>query len=97
MMKHYLRQMLLRWPMTRRDTLLLGLAGAVIAPSAAAAQANALLTRPIPRSGERLPAVGLGTAVNFDSGEDAAQRAALAGVLRALVDGGGSLVDTASS
>jgi hypothetical protein len=59
------------------------LAGAAAVPFAAAAQANSLLNRPISRGGELLPAVWLGTAVNFDIGGDAAKRAALAGVLRA--------------
>jgi hypothetical protein len=74
----------------------LGLAGAAAAPFAAAAQTNSLLNQPIPRSGELLPAIGLGTAVNFAIGEDAAKRAVLAGVLRALPDGGGAPVDSTS-
>ena len=49
-------------PMTRREaTALLG--AALVAPSALAQ--NELLTRAIPSSGERLPAVGLGTAGVF--------------------------------
>ena len=85
--------------MTRREALLLAVAaaGAAAVPSAAPAQPASLLARPIPRSGELLPVVGLGTAVNFDVAEDAAKRAALAGVLRALAAGGGKLIDTASS
>ena len=39
----------------------------------------------------------LGTAVNFDIGDNAEKRAALAAVLRTLVAGAGRLVDTASS
>jgi len=64
---------------------------------AIAASSPALLTRPIPHGNEMLPAVGLGTAINFDIGDDPQKRAALAEVLRTLVAGGGSLVDTASS
>jgi aryl-alcohol dehydrogenase-like predicted oxidoreductase len=44
-----------------------------------------------------LPVVGLGTAINFDIGDNAEKRAALAAVLRTLAAGGGRLVDTASS
>jgi aryl-alcohol dehydrogenase-like predicted oxidoreductase len=53
--------------------------------------------RTIPGSGERLPAVGLGTASVFDVGEDAARRATLGRVVKALVDDGGRVIDTAST
>jgi aryl-alcohol dehydrogenase-like predicted oxidoreductase len=66
-------------------------------PVIAAAAAPELLTRPIPRSNEPLPVVGLGTAVNFDIGDNAEKRTPLAAVLRTLADGGGKLVDTASA
>ena len=78
-------------PMTRREaTALLG--AALVAPSALAQ--NELLTRAIPSSGERLPAVGLGTAGVFGSGEGARQKAGA--VVQALLAGGGRLIDTAS-
>ena len=44
------------------------------APSAAE-KTNAMLTRPIARSGERLPVIGLGTWQTFDVGPGAPQRA----------------------
>lgn len=53
-----------------------------------------LLARPIPSSGERIPAVGLGTWQTFDVGNDAARRARCAEALRAFVDGGGRVVDS---
>jgi aryl-alcohol dehydrogenase-like predicted oxidoreductase len=74
----------------------LGLA-AGLRPVVAAAVAPEILTRPILRSNEPLPVVGLGTAVNFDIGDNTEKRAALAAVLRTLAAGGGRLVDTASS
>ncbi len=52
--------------------------------------------RAIPGTGELLPAVGLGTAQVFDRDDDATRRAA-AQVLQALIEGGGRLVDTAST
>ena len=55
-----------------------------------------MLTRAIPHSGEQLPVVGLGTAVSFPSA-DQAQRQALAGVVDALIAGGGKLIDAAST
>jgi aryl-alcohol dehydrogenase-like predicted oxidoreductase len=86
-------------PMSRREfsrcAAALGIAG--LLPALARGAEPAIVTRPIPSSGERVPAVGLGTARVFDVGDDASGRAALEQVLRALVDGGGAVVDTASS
>lgn len=65
------------------------------ATSLHAQPANApMITRPIPSSGERIPAVGLGTWQTFDVGNDAARRARRAEALRAFVDGGGTVVDS---
>ncbi|MGH8641037.1 MAG: aldo/keto reductase [Burkholderiales bacterium] len=58
------------------------------------AQSPALLQRKIPRSGEMLPAVGVGTWQTFDVGADAPERAELKEVLRLLVEGGGSVIDS---
>ena len=55
-----------------------------------------LATRPIPHSGERLPIVGIGTAVIFDFQNDAEKQAARREVIRTLVAGGGRLIDTAA-
>ncbi len=55
-----------------------------------------LLTRAIPGSGERIPAVGLGTAYVFDENSEATRRKADA-VVKALVNNGGRLIDTAST
>ncbi|HET8876115.1 MAG TPA: aldo/keto reductase [Casimicrobiaceae bacterium] len=55
-----------------------------------------MIARPIPHSGERLPAVGLGTASVFDRDADDTRRSA-AQVVRALIDGGARLIDTAST
>ena len=53
-----------------------------------------MLTRPIPSSGEALPAVGLGTYRGFDVGGDRDDRARLTGVLAALFAAGGSVIDS---
>ena len=58
------------------------------------AQSTAILKRPIPRSGEMLPAVGAGTWRTFDVSAQAPERAELKEVLRLLVEGGGSVVDS---
>lgn len=59
--------------------------------------ADPSLTRPIPHSGEMLPCVGIGTAIVFDIGTDAARRNERTEVLRALVSGGARMIDTAPS
>jgi aryl-alcohol dehydrogenase-like predicted oxidoreductase len=53
-----------------------------------------LETRPIPRSGERIPAVGLGTWQAFDVPRDGPERAAAKETLRTLVELGGTVVDS---
>jgi len=53
-----------------------------------------MLTRPIPRSGEVLPVIGIGTWENFDFAPKAPERVALAQVLEALFAGGGTLIDS---
>jgi aryl-alcohol dehydrogenase-like predicted oxidoreductase len=64
-------------------------------PRLARAAESPVSTRPIPSSGERLPIVGIGTAVIFDYQNDAEKQAARSEVIRALVAGGGRLIDTA--
>jgi aryl-alcohol dehydrogenase-like predicted oxidoreductase len=53
-----------------------------------------LLKRPIHRSGEMLPAVGVGTWQTFDVGPKAPERAELSEVLRLLAQAGGSVIDS---
>jgi aryl-alcohol dehydrogenase-like predicted oxidoreductase len=80
----------------RRRTLA-WLAGGVAGLSrigGAAAPVTTLLKRPIPRSGELLPAVGIGTWRTFDVGPNDAARAELKEVLRGMVALGGSVVDS---
>jgi aryl-alcohol dehydrogenase-like predicted oxidoreductase len=60
----------------------------------AAGGGAAMVERPIPRSGEPLPVIGLGTWQTFDVGASAAERAPLAEVLRLLLAGGGRVVDS---
>jgi diketogulonate reductase-like aldo/keto reductase len=54
----------------------------------------ALLSKPIPRSGEALPVVGVGTWQTFDVGNDAAARKPLREVLKMLVNAGGRIIDS---
>jgi aryl-alcohol dehydrogenase-like predicted oxidoreductase len=61
-----------------------------------ALQSQEIITRAIPSTGERLPAVGLGGANTFSQVARAEDFDAVRGVLRALVDEGGSVFDTAA-
>ena len=84
-----------------RRHLLAGTAAATLAAALPRARAvatdDALQTRPIPQSGERLPVIGIGTAVIFDFANDATKFAERRQVMQALVAGGGKLIDTAHS
>jgi diketogulonate reductase-like aldo/keto reductase len=55
---------------------------------------SAIATRPIPRTGEALPVVGLGTWQTFDVGAGAAAREPLRQVLDAFLAGGGRVIDS---
>ena len=83
---------------SRRDVLRLAAGAALTLPFGAAhAAGGPLLSRPIPRSGELLPVIGLGTAIVFDIDEGAAARAERSTVVRLLVDGSARVIDTAPS
>ncbi|HEX6015787.1 MAG TPA: aldo/keto reductase [Geminicoccaceae bacterium] len=88
---------MLQFPPLRRRALLgsLGAIGAVavIRPSTAADESPPL-AKPIPSTGEPLPAIGLGTWVTFNVGEDPAARDGRAEVLRAFFAAGGGMVDS---
>ncbi len=71
----------------------LGLAGGR-AGAAVPRLGDPLMTRPVPRSGEALPVVGLGTWQTFDIGADPAVRAPRREVLRLLLEGGGRVIDS---
>jgi aryl-alcohol dehydrogenase-like predicted oxidoreductase len=81
-----------------RRGVLLGAGALVCAPGLAgrARADEAMIARPIPHSGEKLPVVGLGTAYNFDVGADPGTRADLKAVVAALAAGGGTMIDTST-
>ena len=80
---------------TRRDFAALA-GGFLLSRKAVAQTETPLLTRAIPGSGKRIPAVGLGTAYVFDENNEATRSKADA-VIQALVKNGGRLIDTAST
>jgi aryl-alcohol dehydrogenase-like predicted oxidoreductase len=61
----------------------------------ACAAEETVAMRPIPQGGERLPVVGIGTAIIFDFENDPAKYAERRQVIQTLVAGGGKLIDTA--
>ena len=62
----------------------------------ATVQAGGLISRAIPSSGEVLPVIGLGGANTFSAAARAEEFETIGDVLSALVDGGGSVFDTAA-
>ncbi len=71
-----------------------GASAALLGGGAASAAAGPLRTRPVPRTGEAIPVVGLGTWIVFDVGESEAERAPRREVLRQLLEAGGRVVDS---
>jgi aryl-alcohol dehydrogenase-like predicted oxidoreductase len=68
--------------------------GTLTVTSPGSSQNAPLILRTIPSSGEKLPAVGIGTARSYDVLTDA-EKAPLFDVIRSLPDLGGKLIDTA--
>jgi aryl-alcohol dehydrogenase-like predicted oxidoreductase len=82
-----------RTGISRRAWLKLA-AALTLGGSMPAARAAERLQRPIPKTGETIPAVGLGTWQGFDVGGDAAETAEAGEALMTLVDLGGRVIDT---
>src|SRR5919109_1771345 len=80
--------------LSRRELLRFILSAAALTFAGVGMAATSLLRRPIPRSGELLPVIGLGTWQTFDVGNSASARAPLRDVLREFVKLGGSVVDS---
>jgi aryl-alcohol dehydrogenase-like predicted oxidoreductase len=87
--------------LSRREALILcsALSASAMTPAWSGAQAvSPMRTRRIPHAGnETLPVVGVGTAGVFNVGANPPDRSGPTEVVRALVNGGGSLIDTAPS
>ncbi len=85
--------------LTRRQCLqMAGVAtGAVLGTATTVTRAGpaaAVLTRPIPSSGESLPVLGLGSWITFNVGQDRAALANCAAVVRAFFEAGGRMIDS---
>lgn len=81
----------------RRDCIELALgAGAALTLNARLLAAQGVvLQRAIPSTSERLPVIGLGSSASFGQAARGAETAALKEVMKALVDNGGKVLDTA--
>ncbi|MGH7712053.1 MAG: aldo/keto reductase [Gemmatimonadaceae bacterium] len=84
--------------LTRRELIELGLAAVATSSAARRAftQPSALVTKRIPATGERVPVIGLGTR-NYRAGADPAELAPYRETLKAFLDAGGTVIDTAPS
>jgi diketogulonate reductase-like aldo/keto reductase len=86
--------------MTTRRTVLKGIAGAGAWLAMTSSQAqqsgtpDTIIKRAIPRTGEQIPVIGLGTYDAFDVGSAKTDRAPLQDVLKGFAAAGGSLVDS---
>jgi len=78
--------------LSRREWLRLALGATALALGGASMAAPTILRRPVPKTGEPLPVIGLGTWQTFDVPED--RSAPLREVLDAFVRLGGSVVDS---
>jgi aryl-alcohol dehydrogenase-like predicted oxidoreductase len=71
------------------------LASAAFAPFAHAAAKSEMLRRPIPSTGELVPAIGMGTSGSFQIPADGPEFQALKEVVKRFFEGGATLIDTA--
>jgi diketogulonate reductase-like aldo/keto reductase len=69
-------------------------AAAIAPPGITAVKPGTMTTRKVPGSGEDIPVIGMGSSNTFDVGSASAERAPLGEVLRALVAGGGTVIDS---
>lgn len=85
--------------LSRRDLMALssGAALSSVMPAMPAFAQASLLARAIPSTGEKLPSVGIGTAIIFDFENDGQKLSERADVVKTLIAGGGKLIDTAPS
>ena len=83
--------------LNRRDYLKLGAqaGAALLLPLKLLAQAGEVLTREIPKTGEKLPIVGLGSSATFSQVAGEADTEAIKSVFTAMLEHGGTVFDTA--
>jgi aryl-alcohol dehydrogenase-like predicted oxidoreductase len=80
--------------MSRRDFVAAALGAGAFVITGGSAMANPVIQKPIPKTGESLPVIGLGTWQTFDVGPGQSARDPLKEVLREFVRLGGSVIDS---
>jgi aryl-alcohol dehydrogenase-like predicted oxidoreductase len=86
--------------LTRRDCLALSASSCAMSallPRLAGAQASDVITRAIPKTGETLPIVGLGSSATFAELATGGELNPLREVFQTMLDAGGTVFDTAPS
>ncbi len=86
-----------KWELSRRAFLTsVGALGTAVhlGHGRALAASQPVLTRAIPKTGERLPVVGMGSWLTFDVGDNRILRAERLKVLQAFFDEGGAVIDS---
>jgi diketogulonate reductase-like aldo/keto reductase len=79
---------------SRREFVKAALGATVFAFAGGPSMAQTVIRKPIPKTGELLPVIGLGTWQTFDVGANEAARAPLKAVLREFVRAGGKVIDS---
>jgi diketogulonate reductase-like aldo/keto reductase len=80
--------------LSRRELLRLAMGAGILVCTGGAAMGASIITKPIPRTGESLPVIGLGTWQTFDVGRSESERAPLREVLREFARLGGRVIDS---
>jgi len=79
---------------TASQLLIFGTPNILSNPFSILSNKNRMNVRTIPSTNEKIPIVGLGTWQTFDVGQSEAERAPLKGVLKVLIEHGGSVIDS---
>ena len=82
--------------LTRRTLLATAAAASLLAPAALAQTGTPILKRRVPQTGYMLPVIGIGTSQVFEFEDNSPALEERKQVVRNLVAGGGSLIDTAA-
>jgi aryl-alcohol dehydrogenase-like predicted oxidoreductase len=82
------------YTLSRREFVKVAVGAGALALTGGFAMADTVVRKPIPKTGELLPAIGLGTWQTFDVGVNTAAREPLKRVLQEFVRAGGTVIDS---